>query len=493
MAFRIYINGNTFYIQDTSDGDRLYEGHAKDVLLRRENLTSTNIAFTNVNNWDRTRVIDFNTDVDLTGAEYTDFSTFVTWCDDNTGKSSGGGNGEGLTSQVVVTQSNYQTTLANIDSSKSYFIDGVVDLGSFQIIVPVNGMTITGYSFDISGLISSEANYSMFIPETALIGSGNLLITDCYLTTNGAKSKVLDLLDSDGTHAIELNRVNFINCSSIGIINGYRQYLESGTGRFGGKCDLTFDGVMNGARISTSIARNISSNIALFIAGASLSFSGRFITDINADLNTLGALFDFSDANFVNDESLIIKGTFVARNGVLDTSDTTIYPNIDQTNVKSLWSDNTGVPNTNKYIKSNITTEITTTVSAINTYYPLEGTFTVDTSSHFDMPSNGEFRLLSGNGQYQITGDFVLDSNPNNEVDIRITKSTDNGITFPIEINHIKRSINSFVGGRDVGFFPINFIANLKEGDRIRVEVENKTATNDITAELDSYIIISQI
>ena len=88
MAFKIYINGNTFYIQDTSDGDKLYEGHAKDVLLRRGDLTSTVIGFNNVNNWDRTRTIDFSTDVDLTGAPYTDFTTFVTWSEENLGKSS---------------------------------------------------------------------------------------------------------------------------------------------------------------------------------------------------------------------------------------------------------------------------------------------------------------------------------------------------------------------------------------------------------------------
>ena len=48
--YKIYINGNTFYIQDTSNGDKLYEGHAKNVLLRRVNLTSTLINFNNVNN-----------------------------------------------------------------------------------------------------------------------------------------------------------------------------------------------------------------------------------------------------------------------------------------------------------------------------------------------------------------------------------------------------------------------------------------------------------
>ena len=488
MRYKIYIEGNTFYIQDTDFADKLYEGHAKDVLLRRNNLIDTVIAFSNVNNWSNTRTLDFTTEVDLVGADYTDFATFVTWCNDNLGKSSPQGSG-----RIYVNQTNYLTKLSNIDSSKEYFIDGIIDIGAFQIVVPVTGITLTGYSFDISGLVSSEPNYTMFVSESEVIGSGNLLGTNYFIQVDGSKSKVHNLYDSNGTHAIEYNKVNFINCSSLGDLHNYRQYLETGTGRFGGKCDLFFNGAMNGARISTSIARGTASNVALFREGVSLTFSGRFITDINADLNTLGALFDFSDTNFTNDESLIIKGAFVTRNGLINASDTTIYPNIDNTSVKSLWSDNTGLPNTTKYIKGVVTTEVETVISAINTYYPLEGTFTIEQSSHFDNPSNGQYRLLSGNGTYQITGDLSIAGTQNNEIDIRITKSTDGGGTFPVEINHIKRIINAFSGARDVGFFPINFIATLKEGEIIRIEVENKSGTGNVTAEIDSYLIVTQI
>lgn len=88
MSYKIYINGNTFYIEDTTVPNKLYEGHAKDVLLRRGDLTSQIISFNNVNNWDRTRTIDFATEVDLTGAPYTDFATFVAWTETNLGKSS---------------------------------------------------------------------------------------------------------------------------------------------------------------------------------------------------------------------------------------------------------------------------------------------------------------------------------------------------------------------------------------------------------------------
>ena len=52
--------------------------------------------------------------------------------------------------------------LTNIDSSKEYFLDGIIDMGTQSIEVPATGMTLRGYSFDLSGLTSSEDNYTMF-------------------------------------------------------------------------------------------------------------------------------------------------------------------------------------------------------------------------------------------------------------------------------------------------------------------------------------------
>jgi len=77
----------------------------------------------------------------------------------------------GLDNIIVVNQGNVSTTLGGIiDSNKEYFLDGIIDLGTTQITVPPTGITIRGYSFDISGLISSEDNYTMFISESIAIG-----------------------------------------------------------------------------------------------------------------------------------------------------------------------------------------------------------------------------------------------------------------------------------------------------------------------------------
>ena len=67
----------------------------------------------------------------------------------------------GLTGRVRVSQAS--DLAGDLDSTKQYFIDGVVDMGSQQITVPVGGLNLSGYNFDVSRLISSAAGYTMFI------------------------------------------------------------------------------------------------------------------------------------------------------------------------------------------------------------------------------------------------------------------------------------------------------------------------------------------
>lgn len=397
-----------------------------------------------------------------------------------------------LDNRIIVNQSNFLTTICGtIDSTKNYFLDGIIDIGANTITVPATGLTITGYSFDLSGITTFTAGATIF--SSPVGGSGNLLLENLYLQATGTGCKVFDLVDATGFNAWEFNKINYIGCTSLGTIESYRQGLEVGTGRFGGTPTLTFVGnSVGGFRISTSITRSISSLTGpLFAAGAGCVFNGRVITDMNVDLGTTAQLLDFAPANIANDESLIISGAYVARNGALDPTDSTICPNITASDTQCLWSDNTGLENTYKYAQQTISTEVTTNVAASATYYPLAGTWTLGEVSHFDSPANGQIRCLSGNEVYRISGNFVIDSGQNDLVGLRVTKSTDGGSTFPTEINHITRVINNIQGGRDVAYFQIDFLARLVDGDIIRIEVENYDNNTNITAEVDSYLTIA--
>lgn len=378
-----------------------------------------------------------------------------------------------------------------IDSSVEYFIDGVVDMGYRSIVVPPSGINISGYNFDLSKLISSHSNYTMFISPDG--GSGNFLGKDYGIEVTGEGSSVYNLTSATGFEAFEFQRINYNGCTSLGIISNYRQGLESGTGRFGGSPDLTIAGNWNGFRIETSIVRNIYSGTVLFKAGNSLVFSGRFITNMNLDLPAVGSFCDFSDSNFLNDESFLIQGAFITRQGVVNAKDANITPGITNESIKSNWQNNTGIGNTNKYIKASCSASVPTPIPGIATYYPLLGTFTVSRQVHFDMPANGEFRLLTGTGDYLVGGDLVISGTANNNIGVRVVRSTDGGATFTEEVSHVERVINNLAGGRDVAFVPISFVTPMDKGDRLRLEVENYTSASALTMEIDSFITISEI
>ena len=137
--------------------------------------------------------------------------------------------------RIIVTQASDLSGM--LDSTKQYFIDGVIDMGSQSIEVPQGGLTLSGYSFDLSKLTSSEAAYTMFTSPVG--GSGNLLGMDYAIEATGVGSQVYDLVSDTGFNAFEFTRINYNNCSSLGSIDNYRQGLEIGTGRFGGKPELT--------------------------------------------------------------------------------------------------------------------------------------------------------------------------------------------------------------------------------------------------------------
>jgi len=154
-----------------------------------------------------------------------------------------------LTNRIIVNQAS--DLAGTLDSTKQYFINGIIDMGSQSIEVPSGGVTLTGYSFDLSRLTSSEAAYTMFTSPAG--GSGNVLGMDYAIEVTGAGSQVYDLVSDTGLEAFEFTRINYNNCSSLGSIDNYRQGLEIGTGRFGGKPELTLVGVwLGGYFIDTS-------------------------------------------------------------------------------------------------------------------------------------------------------------------------------------------------------------------------------------------------
>ena len=394
-----------------------------------------------------------------------------------------------LTNRVVVTQA---SDLASIDSTKEYFIDGIVDMGTQSIEVPAGGINLKGYNLGISKLISTAAAYTMFTSPGG--GSGDVLGTDFTLDVSGTASQVYNLVDATGLHAIEFSRVNYENCTSLGTLDSYRQGLENGSGRFGGSPVLTLKGTwVGGFRITTSIVRSLSVGMtgSLFTAGAGFSMASRFLTDINCDLPASASLCDFSAANFPEPSTLQFHGTLISRDGVIDSSDANLTPNIDADNLSCDWYNNNGLHNTHIGGDLEITTEVATTIAVINTFVDLAGAFTASELEHFDEPSNGQLRYLGNSPvEFALEGSVVLEGTAAEEIEIKVVvyKSA----TTSFEDNRVThRVINNLQGGRDVAYFQLRDHIILNQNDYVKLMVANTTSTNNVTAELSSFFAVA--
>jgi len=114
MAYKIYVKSNYFYIVDT-ENDKIYEGLAKDVRVRKEFVDSTSFIFENVNGLSTSLQIPFASIQDENGDAYSDLATFVAFYEANTGNFNSGGatpqvnDKENIVSGVVASGTNTYT------------------------------------------------------------------------------------------------------------------------------------------------------------------------------------------------------------------------------------------------------------------------------------------------------------------------------------------------------------------------------------------------
>ena len=400
-----------------------------------------------------------------------------------------------LDNRIIVTQANKDTTIGGvIDSSKQYFLDGIIDLGTTQITVPTTGMTIAGLSFDISGLISSEDNYSMIVSETPAIGSGNVLGADFFISVTGAGSKVYDLYDATGFNAFEFARINYIDCSSLGDIYDYRQGLEEGTGRFGGSPSLTLHGLWRGGyRITTSIVRSLAGTMTapLFKEGLVFQMNSRFLTDINCDLPTLAPFSDFKTFNFPNPSTVQLKGAIFTRDGGFNPNDTNIFSDLEASDLACDWDNNIGIKNTFIGGALNNDVAVETVIATQGSAVDLNGTFVPTDLQHFDSPANGRLRHIGTNPtDFLVNWDLLIDGKDNDNYELFLIK-IDSLANVTVEVAQV-RTVNNFQGGRDVGIWTGSAPVTLNQNDVVFWQIANLLDDDNCTLEVDSTWTITE-
>mgnify|MGYP003625686261 CR=1 FL=1 len=397
--------------------------------------------------------------------------------------------GEALTNRIIVNQANKDTTLGGtIDSTKEYFLDGVIDMGATSIVVPATGLFIASYTNEFI-LSSSENSYTMFT------GGGNVFFDSIGIEVSGTSSQVYNLIDPTGFNAVELKTVNYNNCTSLGELRNFRQGLEFNTGRFGGSPSLTLSGTwLGGYRITTAIVRSMSDTTTepLFKAGAAFIMNSRFLSDINCDLGTLQPFSDFAVGNFPNPSTLQLKGAIISRNGAFNSSDTNIFSNIDNTDLSADFDNNIGIDNTFVGGRAFVSSENLTIITAGSTYYTLNGVWGANNLQHFDSPSGGQLRHLGNNPrEFKVTVNFIIESTANDDVGIRLRK-WDNSTSSFSEFQERARQINNLVGGRDVGFYNFSFNITLDQNDYIYFQVRNNSGNNNLTLETNSDFSVEE-
>lgn len=396
-----------------------------------------------------------------------------------------------LTNRVIVKQA---SDFGVIDSTKEYFLDGIIDFTGtgLSIEVPAGGIFIRGYNFDISGIKCTDAGFTLFSSPAG--GSGDVLFMDFLVDIQGAGSEVFDLTSDTGNEAVEVARINYNNCASLGTLTGYRQGLETGTGRFGGTPELTLAGAwLGGYFIEASIVRALTDgSYSLYKAGAAFVMQSRFRTNQNIDLNATVAFFDFAATSFPNPSTLQLDGCIVTRNGVADAADATLTPNITASNLSCSWSNNVGIGNTFEGGNLNITAETATVIAVAGAFVDLAGTYTSSDLQHFDEPANGQLRHLGTSPvNYKVGGQLVIDSSSNNEVDLKTVIFRAASTTFE-DGKTVRRVINNLQGGRDVAYFAVSENVTLNQNDYVKLQVANVAATNNITAEIDSFFFVEE-
>ena len=396
--------------------------------------------------------------------------------------------GVGKENQEVVTQDNYATKLASIDSTKEYFIDGVIDVGNLSIEVPSGGINLSGYNFDVSKITTSENSHTLFTSPVG--GSGNFLAKDIGIEVTGTSSKVYDLVSDTGNEAFEIARVNYNNCTSLGTIDNYRQGFEQGTGRFGGQPELELEGAWSGGYFQdSSIVRALTDgSYYLFKAGAGFTMASRFRSNANIDLNATVGFFDFAPANFTNPNTVQLNDCLISRNGAFDATDATLIPNISPSDNECYWKGNTGIKNTYVGALQKITTESATVVSAGSTFYDLNGTWTASNLEHFDAPSNGQLRHIGVNPiEFQIIIDLSLESITANVLEMRVAR-WDSANSMWKYFGNKKAQVNAFVGSRDIAFLSSVNNITMAQNDKLKIQIANNNGNNNITAEIDSFV-----
>jgi hypothetical protein len=159
--------------------------------------------------------------------------------------------------------------------------------------------------------------------------SGSVTFEKLLLSVTGTNSH-LGNLTNDGTGSLVIDRSTMFACTNLFTLNGHAFLSGIRSQDFNCLNGFTLDGTMEGIDMTQYRSIGMVSGGTIFSDGGTLSVTGRAFFNGTNDVPSGATFCDFSDSNIVEDAGLELLN-------VKFTGAGTFFPNIDGTNVKSLW------------------------------------------------------------------------------------------------------------------------------------------------------------
>lgn len=380
--------------------------------------------------------------------------------------------------------------LSDIDPSKSYVLDGAIYAGNTSIVVPEGGLFMGGLNGgrESSYIWSDADDYTMFVTPDGQT-SGDVFMQNLSIPrVSGSNSKVFSLT-GDGDGSFEFQNVNFgglgnsDGVASIGDVTDYRQGFFAGCGFYYVDDGIILDGDWSGLVVTDSNVINPDTSMTLFRAGDDLLFSGSVRSDINfISVNDGSVLFDFEESNFLE------KGSFSLTN--VRTSATDAVPNISGSSSYARFRDCLGVKNTYVGGQWYISSEVETVIAGSGVPVKMAGTTTYADMQWFTNSTDNAF-VYDGDQtiEVEVKGNLSFTGTTNNVINIYVRKWDDSESGYVNLSQTAGSTLNSSGRAEGVSF---NAIGSLDNNDRVELWIENVSASQNITAELNGYVILSE-
>jgi hypothetical protein len=180
----------------------------------------------------------------------------------------------------------------------------------------------------------------------------------------------------------------------------------------------------------------------------------------------------------------------MTRDGVADSNDANITPNLSPSGVCCDWDDNIGMDNTFVGGTLSVSSQAVSTVTTAGIGVDMAGTWTATDLQHFDSPASNELRHIGTDPKdFRVTFDFVIEGNSGDVIAVDMVK--DDGVTPSTEYTQT-RVINNLQGGRDVAYFTGTFNVRMNQNDLLVWQVINTAGTGNVTVEDASQWIVEE-